>query len=89
VRADIQLPNNHLTLHSRTEFEDYEDPALQRTLFRLWLAPPDSVRLPDSWKPFYRSVTPGAVCGGIICQAYGETHLAYERRAAADLGMTV
>jgi hypothetical protein len=85
--GDIQILNNHVTLHSRTEFEDYEDPALKRTLFRLWLAPPDSTLLPDSWKPFYRSIAPSTVRGGIIGQAYDETRLAYERRAAADLGM--
>ena len=86
--GDIQILNNHLTLHSRTEFEDHDDPALKRTLFRLWLAPPDSPRLPDSWKPFYRSVAPGTVRGGIIGQAYDDTRRAFERRAAADLRMT-
>jgi hypothetical protein len=85
--GDMQLLNNHVTLHSRTEFEDFEDPALKRTLFRLWLAPPDSPRLPQSWKPFYRSVTPGSVRGGIIGHAYDATHRAFEQRAAADLGM--
>jgi len=86
--GDVQILNNHVTLHSRTEFEDHDDPALKRTLFRLWLAPPDSPRLPGSWEPCYRSVTPGTVRGGIIGQAYDESHRAYERRAAADLGMT-
>jgi hypothetical protein len=56
-------------------------------LFRLWLAPPDSPLLPESWKPFYRSVAPGSVRGGIIGQAYDEVRRAYERRAAEDLGM--
>lgn len=85
--GDVQILNNHVTLHSRTAFEDHDDPALRRTLFRLWLAPPDSPRLPESWKPFYRSVTPGTVRGGIIGHAYDATRRAYERRAAADLGM--
>ena len=85
--GDVQILNNHVTLHSRTEFEDHDDPALKRTLFRLWLAPPDSPRLPESWKPCYRSVAAGTVRGGIIGQAYNETRRAYERRAAADLGM--
>ncbi|HEX2940741.1 MAG TPA: TauD/TfdA family dioxygenase, partial [Rhodopila sp.] len=87
--GDMQILNNHVTLHSRTEFEDYEDPARRRCLFRLWLAPPDSVPLPEGWKPFYRSVEPGTVRGGITGQAYDETRLAFERRAAADLGMRV
>ena len=87
--GDMQLLNNHAMLHSRTEFEDHDDPAMKRTLFRLWLAPPDSTRLPESWQPFYRSVAPGTVRGGIIGQAYDETRRAFEHRAAADLGMAV
>jgi len=87
--GDVQLLNNHVTLHSRTEFDDHDDPALKRTLFRLWLAPPDSPRLPESWKPAYRAVSPGTVRGGIIGQAYDGTRRAYEMRAAADLGMAM
>ena len=85
--GDMQILNNHVTLHSRTEFEDFDDPALKRTLFRLWLAPPDSPRLPDSWEPAYRSVEAGTIRGGIVGQAMDETRYAYEARAAADLGM--
>ena len=85
--GDMQILNNHVTLHSRTEFEDHDDPALKRTLFRLWLAPPDSVRLPESWRPAYGSIEAGSVRGGIIGQAYDDVRRAYERRAAADLGM--
>jgi hypothetical protein len=87
--GDMQILNNHVTLHSRTEFEDYDDPALKRTLFRLWLAPPDSRRLPESWRPAYRAVEAGTVRGGIIGQAYDETRRDYELRQADDLGMRV
>ncbi len=85
--GDMQILNNHVTLHSRTEFVDHDDPALKRTLFRLWLAPPDSLRLPDSWQPHFGSVEAGSVRGGIIGQAYDDTRRAFERRQAADLGM--
>jgi alpha-ketoglutarate-dependent taurine dioxygenase len=85
--GDMQILNNHVTLHSRTEFEDHDDPALKRCLFRLWLAPPDGVALPESWRPAYRSVDAGSVRGGIIGQAYDDTRLRYEARQAADLGM--
>lgn len=85
--GDMQILNNHVTLHSRTEFEDFDDPALKRTLFRLWLAPPDSPRLPDSWQPAYRSVAPGTIRGGIVGQSMDETRYAFEARAARDLGM--
>lgn len=36
-RGDIQLLCNHSVLHSRNAFEDHEDPAKRRNLFRLWL----------------------------------------------------
>lgn len=85
--GDMQIMNSHVTLHSRTEFEDHDDPALRRCLFRLWLAPPDGVRLPESWRPAYRSTEPGSVRGGIIGEAYDDSRRAFERRQAADLGM--
>lgn len=85
--GDMQVLNNHVTLHSRTEFQDHDDPALKRCLFRLWLAPPDGVALPESWRPAYRSVAPGSVRGGIRGQGYDNTRRAFESRQAADLGM--
>jgi len=35
--GDIQFLNNAVILHSRTEYEDYEEPELKRHLLRLWL----------------------------------------------------
>ncbi len=35
--GDIVLTNNCLLLHTRTAFEDADDPALRRLLLRLWL----------------------------------------------------
>jgi hypothetical protein len=85
--GDMQILNNHVTLHARTEFEDHDDPALKRCLFRLWLAPPDSVPLPESWRSAYGNVAPGTVRGGIVGQAYDEVRHTFEVRQAADLGM--
>jgi hypothetical protein len=85
--GDVQIVNSHVTLHSRTEFEDHEAPELKRLLFRLWLAPPDSERLPASWRALYRSVESGTVRGGIRGREYDERCAAFERRQAADLGM--
>ena len=85
--GDVQILNNHVTLHSRTEFVDFDEPLRKRLLFRLWLAPPDSPPLPQSWLPAYRSVAPGTVRGGIIGQAYDEHRHTFERRQAAALGM--
>jgi alpha-ketoglutarate-dependent taurine dioxygenase len=87
--GDMQILNNHVALHSRTEFEDFEDPALKRCLFRLWLAPPDGVALPESWRPAYRAVAAGTVRGGIIGLNYDDERRAFEVRQAADLGMAV
>lgn len=36
-QGDIQLLNNHVTVHSRTAFEDYEEEDRKRHLLRLWL----------------------------------------------------
>jgi Taurine catabolism dioxygenase TauD, TfdA family len=86
--GDMQLINNHTMLHSRTDYVDYDEPSKKRLLHRLWLAPPDSVRLPRSWGDFYRSVEPGTVRGGIRGHAHDEACKAFERRQANDLGMS-
>lgn len=85
--GDIQIVNSHVTLHSRTEFTDHDDPAQKRLLYRLWLAPPDSERLPESWRDLYRAVEPGTVRGGIRGHSYDATRKAYEEHQARDLGM--
>jgi hypothetical protein len=45
-RGDIQLLNNRVILHSRTDFEDYEEPDQKRLLLRLWLRTPGYTELP-------------------------------------------
>lgn len=39
--GDIQLVNNHTTLHSRGGYRDWDDPAKRRLLLRLWLNIPN------------------------------------------------
>ncbi len=85
--GDIQIVNSHVTLHSRTDFVDHDDSSRKRLLFRLWLAPPDSDRLPESWRALYRAVEPGAVRGGITGQHHDDRCTAFEKRQAGDLGM--
>ena len=46
--GDIQLINNHTTMHGRDEYEDYDDPARKRHLLRMWIALPDERRRPLS-----------------------------------------
>jgi Taurine catabolism dioxygenase TauD, TfdA family len=87
--GDMQMLNNHVTLHSRTAFADHDQPGLKRCLFRLWLAPPDWPELPESWRPAYGSVEAGVVRGGIIGQAHDQIRRAFEQRQADDLGMRV
>lgn len=85
--GDLQILNNHVMLHSRTHYLDFDEPARKRLLCRLWLAPPESVRLPDSWGFFYGSVEPGSVRGGILGHHHDEACRDFDRRQAASLGM--
>ena len=85
--GDLQIINNHVMLHSRTDYIDFEEPDQKRLLFRLWLAPPDSVRLPASWGDSFRSVEPGTVRGGIRGHQHNDDCKAFELRQAASMGM--
>jgi alpha-ketoglutarate-dependent taurine dioxygenase len=38
--GDRQVFNNHVTMHSRTAYQDDPDPARHRDLIRLWLDGP-------------------------------------------------
>lgn len=64
-RGDIQLVFNHVILHSRTEYEDYEDPVMRRHLLRLWLSAADSRPLPQAFEERYGPIVPGKKRGGI------------------------
>jgi len=62
--GDLQFVNNLTMLHARTEFEDFDELEERRHLLRLWLAVPDSARMPESFAAFYGDVRAGAVRGG-------------------------
>ncbi|MEM9732346.1 MAG: TauD/TfdA family dioxygenase [Pseudomonadota bacterium] len=47
--GDIQLANNHLVLHSRTSFEDFDEPDKRRKLLRLWLKMPNARKQPEGF----------------------------------------
>jgi hypothetical protein len=65
--GDLLLLNNHAVLHSRTEYEDSDDPELKRHVLRLWLTlrhgrslPPDfwgDLQSPDG-RPGRGGITP-------------------------------
>jgi hypothetical protein len=85
--GDVQIISSHVTLHSRTEFVDHEDPAKKRLLYRLWIAPPDSDQMPESWRDLYRSCEPGTVRGGIRGFKHDERCMQFEARQAKACGM--
>jgi hypothetical protein len=84
---DIQMLCNQTMLHSRTSFEDHAEEDRKRTLYRLWLARPDSRRLPASWEVFYGTAEPGTVRGGFKGHQYDDARRAFDARQAATLGM--
>jgi len=63
--GDIQLLNNHVTYHSRTGYEDHEDPARQRLLYRLWLSTPNNRPLPDWDGVLWGATRGGSIRGGV------------------------
>ena len=85
--GDLQILCNQTMLHSRTSFEDHADEEKKRTLYRLWLARPDSRRLPKSWEVFYGTAEPGTVRGGFKGHRYDDVRRAFDARQAAALGM--
>jgi hypothetical protein len=86
--GDLQLLSNQTALHSRTKFEDYPDEARKRTLFRLWLAMPDSFRLPPGWEHYAGTTEPKTVRGGSKGFQYTEACREFEVAQARDMGMT-
>ncbi len=62
--GDLQLLNNHVTLHARTEFEDFDEPDRKRHLLRMWLSVPNSRELNPQLGYIYRNLQGGSVRGG-------------------------
>ena len=66
--GDIQLLNNHLMYHGRTQFEDWPEENRKRVLLRLWLSVPGSRPMPEAWRKVFGNVDAGAVRGGVMCR---------------------
>lgn len=47
--GDVQFLCNHAILHSRTHYEDWEEPEKRRHLLRLWLGCPNGPDMPASY----------------------------------------
>ncbi len=62
--GDIQLLNNHVTYHARTEFDDFPEEDRKRHLLRMWLSMPNTRALSPLMSGIYRDQTAGAIRGG-------------------------
>lgn len=82
--GDVQLINNHIVLHSRTDYEDYEEPERKRHLLRLWVLSPDAIALPDNWHAAYKDTADRAVRGGFRGNGITPEIEAFERRLAEE-----
>lgn len=85
--GDLQLLNNYVVLHSRTDFEDHAEPERKRHLLRLWLAIPQSQPLPAQWEAYFGDVRPGSVRGGVRGSELTAAYLDFEARQAKAQGM--
>lgn len=63
--GDLQILNSHVTYHSRSAYEDDDDPARQRVFYRLWLCPPGNRPLPGDHAVLWGNTEAGALRGGI------------------------
>ncbi len=87
--GDLQLLNNHVTLHSRTAYEDYEDPSRKRSLLRSWICNPESQPLSAALSDAYHDTRAGAVRGGIKGTQFDAEKVCYTRLAAAHHKMLI
>lgn len=58
--------HNHQIFHSRTAYEDFDEPAQRRHLLRLWLSAPTGWDLPADFAARYGEIAVGKKRGGII-----------------------
>jgi hypothetical protein len=87
-RGDMQFVNNHVLIHSRTHFEDHDEPDRKRHLLRLWLSVPNARPLCEGLRDAYKAVETNTVRGGFKGQHISPELRRYQARAAAALGMT-
>jgi hypothetical protein len=84
--GDMQLLNNHVTWHARTELVDDAAAGRKRMLYRLWLASPLARELPDDFEELWGPTAAGAVRGGVVAAAgYRTADELHALRAGGDL----
>ena len=86
-KGDFQFLNNHVNLHARTEYEDFDEPGKQRHLLRLWLSLPQAQALPENWRAAYKDVAPGALRGGFRGANITPEIRAFEQRLSEEHGI--
>lgn len=71
--GDIQLLNNHVTYHGRTEFEDWPEEDRKRHLLRMWLSMPNTRDLSPLMSAVYQDRPGGSVRGGFPSRTGGHS----------------
>ncbi|MES9111685.1 hypothetical protein ABEQ46_12445, partial [Cutibacterium acnes] len=57
--------HNHVVLHSRTAYEDWEEQSRKRHLMRIWLSMPDGRLLPKTLEERWVNIEQGTIRGGV------------------------
>ena len=63
-KGDIQMVSNHSVFHSRTSFEDHDDPEQRRCLYRLWVNVHNGRELAPEFADRYNTGPRGGVAMG-------------------------
>lgn len=63
--GDFQFVHNHVVLHSRTAYEDWEEQSRKRHLMRIWLSMPDGRLLPKTLEERWVNIELGTIRGGV------------------------
>ncbi|MBT2737375.1 TauD/TfdA family dioxygenase [Bacillus sp. ISL-7] len=63
--GDMQFVNNYTVLHSRTQYEDFEEPERKRHLLRLWLTMPNGREISPEFAMFIDENTGKPGRGGV------------------------
>jgi Taurine catabolism dioxygenase TauD, TfdA family len=86
--GDLQLINNHMVLHGRTEY-DSDEPEEGRHLLRMWFSVPSSRLLPPEFEAGWGTREPGTLRGGTrrwqLHGGFGE----FQRRQAREIGVVI
>lgn len=64
--GDVQILNSHVTMHSRTAYEDWPEPERRRRLWRLWLANPDMRPKPSAFDERTRGIFAAATVPQVV-----------------------